>query len=76
MPSDKQAAERFDNLSAIIKVIRSKGHITRRELASRLSLSWGCISELIGMLVADGTVIEEKLPPSDAKGRIPSILTL
>ena len=76
MPSDKQATERLDNLSAIIKVIRSKGHITRRELASRLSLSWGCISELIGMLVADGTVIEEKLPPSDAKGRIPSILTL
>jgi hypothetical protein len=76
MPSDKQATERLDNLSAIIKVIRSKGHITRRELASRLSLSWGCISELIGMLVADGTVIEEKLPPSDAKGRIPLILTL
>ncbi len=76
MSSNKQAMERLDNLSAILKVIRAKGNITRRELALRLSLSWGCISELIGMLVADGTVIEEKLPSTDAKGRIPSILTL
>ena len=76
MPSDKQAAERFDNLSAILKVIRSKENITRRQLTSSLSLSWGCISELIGILIADGTVIEEKLPSNDAKGRIPSILTL
>lgn len=76
MPSDKQAAERLDNLSAILKLIRAKGNLTRRELASRLSLSWGCVSELIGILVADGTVIEEKAPSTDAKGRIPSILTL
>ena len=56
--------------------LRHKGAMTRRQLADETALSWGCISELIGMLVADGTVIEEKLPPSDAKGRIPSILTL
>lgn len=76
MPSNKQAAERLDNLSAILKVIRSKGTVTRRELASMLSLSWGCISELIGILVANGTVIEKRATSTDAKGRIPSILTL
>jgi len=76
MSSDKQASERLDNISAMLKVIRAEGNITRRELASRLSLSWGCVSELIGMLVSDGTVKEEKLTSSDAKGRTPSVLTL
>lgn len=76
MSSNKQAKERLDNLSAILKVIRANENITRRELALRLSLSWGCISELIGMLISDGTVTEEKLPPLDAKGRIPSVLAL
>ena len=76
MPSEKQATERLDNLAAILKVIRANGNIMRRELALKLSLSWGCISELIGILVADGTVIEEKPPFTDAKGRTPSILTL
>ena len=76
MPSKKQVAERLDNLDAILRVIRAEKKITRKALMEKLSLSWGCISELAGLLIANGYVVEEKASASSIKGRSPSVLTL
>ena len=76
MPSVKQALERHDNVSAILQVIRNAGQTTRRELSKNLSLSWGCISELVTMLIAEKVIIEEEKAICTAKGRYPAMLSL
>ena len=76
MPSQKQVAERLENLDAMLKVIRAEKKTTRKELMTRISLSWGCVSELVGLLIANGYVVEEKESTSGVKGRSPSMLAL
>ena len=76
MPSVKQALERHDNVSAILQAIRNAGQTTRRELSKNLSLSWGCVSELVTMLIAEKVIIEEEKAICTAKGRCPAMLSL
>lgn len=76
MASDLQAMERENNISSILRAIRTNKKTTRRELMSALELSWGCISELIGMLIEDGVIIEKKAEASASKGRTPTVLML
>jgi len=76
MPSDIQLMERKNNISAIIKAIRINRKMTRRELMNRLNLSWGCISELIALLIDEGIVVETEIEEPASRGRIPTALML
>ena len=76
MASQKQFLERKENVYSILEVLRNKGPKTRMELAEQLSLSWGCVSELISILKEDKLVCEEKCTECSGKGRNPSVLML
>lgn len=75
MPSQKQALERKDNISAIVAHLRTAGKKSRRELCDELRLSWGCISELSLLLLQQNILVEEPAP-TPTKGRSPGLLTL
>lgn len=76
MPSVKQALERHQNISAILQSIRTAGKSSRRELSKSLSLSWGCVSELVTMLIEEKIIVEEEKAVSVSKGRSPAMLSL
>lgn len=76
MPSVKQALERRNNVSAILRAICNAGQTTRRELSKNLSLSWGCVSELVTMLIAEKVIVEDEKAVCTAKGRCPVMLSL
>lgn len=76
MPSDIQLMERKNNISAIIKAIRANQKMTRRALMNQLNLSWGCISELITLLLDEGIVVEAEAEAPASRGRIPTALML
>ncbi len=80
MASAKQLEERENNLSAIISFVRVRGAATRMEVCEGLSLSWACVSELIGILIDENVLIESTQDTngmtSAAKGRTPKYVTL
>ena len=80
MASAKQLEERENNLSAIISFVRVRGAATRMEVCEGLSLSWACVSELVGILIDENVLIESTQDTngmtSAAKGRTPKYVTL
>ena len=76
MPSDLQAIERSNNIASILRVLRIRKKATRRELMEHLQLSWGCVSELIGILIDRQILIEVKDDTAVTKGRTPTTLML
>lgn len=76
MASYEQYLQRQNNINAILEELRSMGPKTRRELCKVLSLSWGCVSELITLLMERSVIIEEKGELLLEKGRIPYVIRL
>lgn len=76
MPSEKQYLERKENVSSILRYIRANGAKSRRQLSNGLSLSWGCISELVTILLSKKILVEETSDNHNGKGRTSSVLSL
>ena len=76
MPSEKQYRERRENIAAILTCIRSHGPQSRRQLSTRLELSWGCISELVSLLLTRDILREDEPSTITGKGRTPTLLRL
>ncbi len=76
MASEKQSAERKDNIRDILAYLRANGEKSRREVANELGLSWGCVSEIVSVLMTEGVLTEEKTEGAGTKGRRPAVLAL
>ncbi|MBQ3049069.1 MAG: ROK family protein [Oscillospiraceae bacterium] len=76
MPSEKQYLERKENIATILEHLRSNGAKSRRELSAELGLSWGCVSELVSILLLQNILLEEEAREAKTKGRIPTVLSL
>ena len=76
MPSKRQYLERTENIASILQHIRNNGPKTRRQLSNELSLSWGCISELVSILLQHNILTEENAAGTNAKGRLPALLSI
>jgi len=76
MASKQQLDQHKENLSRILACLREEGAITRKELARRTSLSWGCVSESLTDLIGRGLVVESKEQEHQGMGRVPLRLTL
>ena len=75
MPSEKQYLERRENISSILQLLRQNGQKSRRQIADELNLSWGCVSELVWMLLSQNILLEQT-PATGTKGRAPGFLLL
>ena len=75
LPSEKQKFERKNNYVSILKHLRHSGPKSRRELCESLDLSWGCVSELVSILLSKNILIEKPNIPN-SRGRASSILYL
>ena len=76
LPSEKQYLERKENIATILEHLRSNGAKSRRELSAELGLSWGCVSELVSILLLQNILLEEEAREAKTKGRIPTVLSL
>lgn len=76
MPSQKQYRERKDNIASILRYIRAHGGSSRRQLCKELGLSWGCVSELVSILLQQNILREEDAVSTGTKGRSPAVLRL
>lgn len=76
MPSEKQYLERRENICAILQYLRSSGAQSRRQIADALGLSWGCVSELVSLLLLQKILLEEEAHGGKARGRAPTSLKL
>lgn len=76
MPGKKQSVERRENITRLLALLRAKGPMNRRALASALNLSWGCISQLCALLLEEGLLQETSGQAEGTRGRTPSILSL
>lgn len=76
MPSEKQARERIENLSAILRFLRCGEGKSRREIAAALGLSWGSVSEMASLLLAKGLLHEKEAESTTFRGRKPTELVL
>lgn len=75
MPSEKQHLERRENIASILQLLRRHGPKSRRQIADELNLSWGCVSELVWMLLSQNILLEQT-PATGVKGRAPGFLLL
>lgn len=76
LPSEKQYLERKENVLSILKYIRTNGSQSRKQLSNGLSLSWGCVSELVSILLYKKILIEDASDNHNSRGRISSVLKL
>lgn len=76
MPSEKQYLERKENIAAILQYLRLSGPKSRRQIADKLNLSWGCVSELVWILLSQNILLEEEAVHLRSKGRAPGVLRL
>lgn len=74
MASEEQRRQRQENIAAILRELRQHPRQTRKELCERLSISWGCVSELAGALLKD-RILTEKKEDERAQGRTPGLLS-
>ncbi|HUN36746.1 MAG TPA: ROK family transcriptional regulator [Trebonia sp.] len=61
------------NTFLVLDAIRSRGHVTRRQLGSDLGLSDASVSRIVKRLLAAGLIAEEP-GAGAARGRIPAVL--
>lgn len=76
MPSEKQYQERRENIISILQYIRTHGPASRRQISANLSLSWGCVSELVSILLLQKILLEDEGQSTGVKGRTPTLLRL
>ncbi len=76
MPSEKQYQERRENIISILQYIRTHGPASRRQISADLSLSWGCVSELVSILLQQTVLLEDEGQSTGSKGRTPTLLRL
>lgn len=76
MPSQKQYLERKENIASILQYLRANGPQSRRQIADDLGLSWGCVSELVSLLLSQTLLLEEAVTEPRTKGRTPTVLHL
>ncbi len=76
MPSEKQSRERKENIASILQYIRMNNAKSRRQIADELGLSWGCVSELVSILLVQKVLLEESVAGVKSKGRAPTVLSL
>ena len=76
MPSKKQHQERQENISEILKYFRKNGSVTRKQISYDLYLSWGCVSELVAMLLSKNILVEAAPCEHKNRGRWPAFLQL
>jgi glucokinase len=65
------------NTFLVLDAIRSRGHVTRRQLGSELGLSDASVSRIVKRLLAAGLIAEEPragVGAGVARGRIPAVL--
>jgi glucokinase len=61
------------NTFLVLDAIRSRGHVTRRQLVSDLGLSNASVSRIVKRLLSAGLIVEEP-GAGAARGRIPAVL--
>ncbi len=76
MASKQQQELHKENLSRIVQCLRVSKSLTRKEVAEKTALSWGCTSESLSYLIEQGYVMEERQTDRLGKGRVPLILKL
>ena len=76
MPSEKQYLERRENIASILQYLRVEGPKSRRQICDALGLSWGCVSDLVSILLLRNILFEEEVQGGKTKGRVPAILHL
>lgn len=62
------------NAADIFSLVKSRGLLTRKQIAENLGISWGAVSTITAQLVGDGYLTEKKATSDGAAGRIPSYL--
>lgn len=75
-PVADTAGLRAGNTARVLREIRMRGQTTRVELASSLSLSPATVTAVIGALLEDGMVLEEKSAASPGRGRPRVLISL
>ena len=78
MASSKQFIEKRNNIASIVSFVRSRVEATRLEIASALSLSWACVSDLVSLLIEQNILFEFKrtAQQGESVGRTPTYLSL
>jgi glucokinase len=61
------------NTFLVLDAVRSRGHVTRRQLGAELGLSDASVSRIVKRLLAAGLIAEER-GAGAARGRIPAVL--
>lgn len=62
------------NTADVFSLVKSRGALTRKQIAERLGMSWGAVSTITAQLVEEGYLCEKKATPDGAAGRTPSYL--
>lgn len=62
------------NAADVFSLVKSRGALTRKQVAERLGMSWGAVSTITAQLVEEGYLCEKKATPDGAAGRTPSYL--
>ncbi len=62
------------NAADVFSLVKSRGALTRKQIAERLGMSWGAVSTITAQLVEEGYLCEKKATPDGAAGRTPSYL--
>jgi len=64
------------NCTNVLKLIRKRGGMTRRQLEAETGLSWGGVSNTVSRLITAGYLTEKKDVSGAGSGRTPGILEI
>lgn len=67
---------RIANIFEVLSLIRKERSITRKEIQSRMGLSWGGVSQIVTRLIELSYVVEKKVQDGASSGRTPSYLEI
>ena len=62
------------NAADVFSLVKSRGALTRKQIAEKLGISWGAVSTITSLLIEEGYLVERKAVSDGAAGRIPSYL--
>ena len=51
------------NAADVFSLVKSRGALTRKQIAERLGMSWGAVSTITAQLVEEGYLCEKKAVP-------------
>lgn len=67
---------RIANIFEVLSLIRKEKSVTRKEIQSRMGLSWGGVSQIVSRLIELSYVVEKKVQDNASSGRTPSCLEI